>query len=41
MCLYISGGPSVDKLLPGDQIVKINGEDVKKSPREYVIELVR
>lgn len=35
------GGPSVDKLLPGDQILKINGEDVKKAPREHVIELVR
>ncbi|XP_061164682.1 uncharacterized protein LOC133173697 isoform X4 [Saccostrea echinata] len=35
------GGPSVDKLLPGDQIIKINGEDVKNSPREYVIDLVR
>jgi C-terminal processing protease CtpA/Prc len=41
--LFISspGGPSVDKLLPGDQIIKINGEDVKNSPREYVIDLVR
>lgn len=36
-----SGGPSVDKLLPGDQIIRINGEDVKNSPREYVIDLVR
>ncbi|XP_069130400.1 uncharacterized protein [Argopecten irradians] len=35
------GGPSVDKLLPGDQIIKINGEDVKKAPRQYVIDLVR
>lgn len=35
------GGPSVDKLLPGDQIIRINGEDVKNSPREYVIDLVR
>ncbi|KAK3099480.1 hypothetical protein FSP39_005085, partial [Pinctada imbricata] len=35
------GGPSVDRLLPGDQIIKINGEDVKKAPREYVIDLVR
>ena len=36
-----AGGPSVDKLLPGDQIIKINGQDVKKAPREYVIDLVR
>ncbi|XP_041357056.1 uncharacterized protein LOC121374154 isoform X2 [Gigantopelta aegis] len=35
------GGPSVDKLLSGDQILKINGEDVRKAPREKVIELVR
>lgn len=35
------GGPSESKLLPGDQILKINGEDVSKSPREHVIELVR
>ncbi|XP_067141697.1 FERM and PDZ domain-containing protein 4 isoform X3 [Centruroides vittatus] len=35
------GGPSENKLLPGDQIMKINGEDVLKSPREHVIELVR
>ena len=36
-----SGGPSVDKLLPGDQLIKINGQDVRKAPREYVIDLVR
>ncbi|XP_071050930.1 FERM and PDZ domain-containing protein 4 isoform X1 [Onthophagus taurus] len=35
------GGPSVDKLLPGDQIWEVNGEDVKKAPREHVIQLVR
>uniref|UniRef100_T1IQD7 PDZ domain-containing protein n=1 Tax=Strigamia maritima TaxID=126957 RepID=T1IQD7_STRMM len=35
------GGPSVDKLLPGDQILKINGEEVRRAPREHVIELVR
>ncbi|XP_071086775.1 uncharacterized protein [Haliotis cracherodii] len=35
------GGPSVDKLLSGDQILRINGEDVRKAPREKVIELVR
>ena len=38
---YISGGPSEDHLMPGDQIIEINGEDVKKAPREYVIDLVR
>ncbi len=41
VCVYISGGPSEEKLLPGDQIVQVNGEDVKKAPREHVIELVR
>ncbi|XP_050308771.1 FERM and PDZ domain-containing protein 4 [Anthonomus grandis grandis] len=35
------GGPSVDKLLPGDQILTVNGEDVKLAPREHVISLVR
>ncbi|KAB0790792.1 hypothetical protein PPYR_15302 [Photinus pyralis] len=35
------GGPSVDKLLPGDQILAVNGEDVKDAPREHVIALVR
>nr|CAD7568919.1 unnamed protein product [Timema californicum] len=35
------GGPSVDKLQPGDQILVINGEDVKKAPRDHVIQLVR
>ncbi|XP_044756049.1 uncharacterized protein LOC123314773 isoform X2 [Coccinella septempunctata] len=35
------GGPSVDKLLPGDQILAVNEEDVKNAPREHVISLVR
>ena len=35
------GGPSVEKLLPGDQIWRINGEDVKNAPRDHVIQLVR
>nr|KAG5701799.1 hypothetical protein BaRGS_000789 [Batillaria attramentaria] len=35
------GGPSEDQLLPGDQILKINGEEVRRAPREKVIELVR
>ncbi|XP_023725676.1 uncharacterized protein LOC111867727 isoform X2 [Cryptotermes secundus] len=35
------GGPSVDKLQPGDQILIINGEDVKNAPRDHVIQLVR
>lgn len=40
-CFIFTGGPSESKLLPGDQILQINGEDVVKSPRERVIELVR
>ena len=36
-----SGGPSVNKLKPGDQILQINGEDVKLAPRDHVIQLVR
>ncbi|XP_063233819.1 uncharacterized protein LOC134537383 isoform X2 [Bacillus rossius redtenbacheri] len=35
------GGPSVDRLQPGDQILVINGEDVKSAPRDHVIQLVR
>ncbi|KAL3278442.1 hypothetical protein HHI36_013763 [Cryptolaemus montrouzieri] len=35
------GGPSVEKLLPGDQILSVNDEDVKNAPREHVISLVR
>ncbi|CAG7827581.1 unnamed protein product [Allacma fusca] len=35
------GGPSEDKLLAADQIWFINGEDVRKAPREHVIQLVR
>lgn len=35
------GGPSVDKLMPGDQILSINGEDVARAPRDHVIQLVR
>ena len=41
-CRFVTeGGPSVDKLLPGDQIWRINGEDVKNAPRDHVIQLVR
>ncbi|KAF1531001.1 FERM and PDZ domain-containing protein 3, partial [Eudyptula albosignata] len=36
-----AGGPSEDKLLPGDQILAINNEDVSEAPRERFIELVR
>ena len=39
-CLF-SGGPSDKLLLPGDQIHKINSEDVRDAPRSRVIELVR
>uniref|UniRef100_A0A182V2D4 FERM and PDZ domain-containing protein 4 n=1 Tax=Anopheles merus TaxID=30066 RepID=A0A182V2D4_ANOME len=35
------GGPSVNKLEPGDQILAVNGEDVKDAPRDHVIQLVR
>ncbi|XP_034147897.1 FERM and PDZ domain-containing protein 3 isoform X2 [Esox lucius] len=34
-------GPSIGKLLPGDQILAINDEVVSESPRERVIDLVR
>ncbi|GFS04012.1 FERM and PDZ domain-containing protein [Elysia marginata] len=39
--MYLPGGPSVDKLLPGDLILKINGEEVRRAPKDKVIELVR
>ncbi|XP_034663929.1 uncharacterized protein LOC117898554 isoform X1 [Drosophila subobscura] len=35
------GGPSIGKLQPGDQILSVNGEDVKDAPRDHVIQLVR
>ncbi|XP_076803873.1 uncharacterized protein LOC143447572 [Clavelina lepadiformis] len=35
------GGPSENRLLPGDQIIKIGDEDVKNAPRERVIDLIR
>ncbi|KAJ6634835.1 FERM and PDZ domain-containing protein 4 [Pseudolycoriella hygida] len=35
------GGPSINKLLPGDEILSVNNEDVKEAPREHVIQLVR
>ncbi|CAG2101075.1 unnamed protein product [Medioppia subpectinata] len=35
------GGPSEHLLQAGDQILKINGEDVIRAPREHVIELVK
>ncbi|XP_067949504.1 FERM and PDZ domain-containing protein 4-like [Watersipora subatra] len=35
------GGPSDQLLLPGDQIHKIDSEDVRDAPRSKVIELVR
>ncbi|KAI8121876.1 FERM and PDZ domain-containing protein 4 [Lucilia cuprina] len=34
-------GPSMNKLQPGDQILAVNGEDVKDAPRDRVIQLVR
>lgn len=34
-------GYSIFQLLPGDQILSVNGEDVKLAPREHVISLVR
>lgn len=41
-CRFVTeGGPSVDKLMPGDQIWQIGGEDVKTAPRDQVIQRVR
>ncbi|XP_053569605.1 FERM and PDZ domain-containing protein 3 [Bombina bombina] len=37
----ISGGPSENKLLSGDQILAIDNEDVSEASRERFIELVR
>lgn len=39
--INFADGPSDNLLLPGDQIHKINSEDVRKAPRSKVIELVR
>uniref|UniRef100_F6YR85 PDZ domain-containing protein n=2 Tax=Ciona intestinalis TaxID=7719 RepID=F6YR85_CIOIN len=35
------GGPSENKLQPGDQIIKIGSEHVKESARERVIDLIK
>ncbi|XP_071949405.1 uncharacterized protein [Antedon mediterranea] len=35
------GGPSVDKLLPGDEICRIDDENVRMSDREYIINKIR
>ncbi|XP_017278220.1 FERM and PDZ domain-containing protein 4 isoform X2 [Kryptolebias marmoratus] len=35
------GGPSEGKLIPGDEIMMINDEQVSSAPRERVIDLVR
>lgn len=35
------GGPSFGILQPGDEILSINGQDVKQAPREDVIEIIR
>ncbi|XP_030837006.1 uncharacterized protein LOC764891 [Strongylocentrotus purpuratus] len=35
------GGPSIGKLLPGDEILKVNGEDVRNSDRQYIIDKIR
>lgn len=35
------GGPSFGILQPGDEILSINGKDVKQAPREDVIEIIR
>lgn len=36
-----AGGPSEGKLESEDQILEINGEDVSKAPRDFVIEMVK
>jgi len=41
MLCHFAGGPSDGLLLPGDQIHKIDAEDVRDAPRTRVIELVR
>ncbi|XP_033103744.1 uncharacterized protein LOC117106492 [Anneissia japonica] len=35
------GGPSVDKLLPGDEICRIDDENVRMCDREYIINKIR
>lgn len=34
-------GPSEGRLLPGDEILAINGQDVKIAPRDQVIDMVK
>ena len=38
---FHEGGPSDGKLLAGDRILSVNGENVESAPRERVIEIIR
>ena len=37
----IKDGPAQGKLLPNDQILKINSENVQRADQDYVIQLVK
>jgi hypothetical protein len=36
-----AGGPSANKLLAGDELVAVNGENVYNSSKDRVVELIR
>jgi PDZ domain-containing secreted protein len=37
----VNDGPSTNKLLPGDQIIEVNGQNVQKANQEHVIQLIK
>ena len=37
----IADGPSMGKLLPSDEILDVNGEDVREATKDHVVHLVR
>lgn len=38
---FIAGGPSDQKLFPGDEILAVNSEDVSEAEKDHVVQLVR
>ncbi len=39
--VLISGGPSDQKLMPGDEILAVDLEDVQEAEKDHVVHLVR
>ena len=37
----VNEGPSANQLLPGDEILEVNGQNVRKANQEHVIQLIK